>query len=102
MGPAIARGVQVIRGAALDAADRGEAAVRRDVGGLRRPRGNRPEPGRHEHVAAAGRRCRGSVGQQRLERRGFARFERARHLDEVPEPRREDPVRQAGRPAPAH
>ena len=83
-------GVEVINRAALDAADRAEAAVVRDVGGLRRPGRDRAGPRRDKDLAAAGRRCRRAVGQQPIERGRLGRIERAIHLDEMPEPRRQD------------
>ena len=73
--------------AALDAGDRGQAAVARDVGRLRRPRRDRARSWHDEQKRAVDARvgCRfGTVGQQRLERAAFVRRQRTRELDEVP------------------
>ena len=66
--------------------DRVEAAVARDVGGLRRPRRDRARPRHDEQLAAV--LTRGvvrlrSVGEELLERVALARRERTRDLDEV-------------------
>ena len=73
-------------GAALDAPDRGEAAVSRDVGRLGRPGGDSAQA-RHDQVNGAARRpCAAlTIGEQPLEQRALLRDERALGLDEMPE-----------------
>ena len=75
------------RDAALDPLHRVEAAMVRDVGGLRRPGRDRPQPGDHdEHLAVdlLGPLTR-SVFEHPLEPRLLGRIERSMQLREVPE-----------------
>ena len=80
--------VHAVHDAALDAGDRRQSAVARDVGRLRRPRRNRAGSRHDEQQRAVdvgvGDRF-GTVGQQRFERAALVRRQRTRQLDEMPE-----------------
>ena len=72
--------------AAFDAHDRGKTAVVRDVGRLRRPRGNGPgtRDDDEELATVDGRGIAGTISEQTLERRLLGGRELARDFDEVP------------------
>ena len=73
--------------AALDARDRGQAAVARDVGRLRGPRRDRPRARNDEDQRTVDVRVGGgfgTVGEQRFERGALVRGQRARDFDEMP------------------
>jgi hypothetical protein len=93
-GPEVARdALQVERRAALDAADEPEAALPGDVGGLGRPRRDRPEArGDEDHPAAeaARRRSGRPVMEEPAEGPSLLVGGIALRLDEVPVLRRDD------------
>ncbi len=70
--------------APLDAANRFETAAAGDIARLRRPRRDGAQARHAEQHAAPARGRRLAVLQQALEHAGFARFERALGLDEMP------------------
>jgi hypothetical protein len=79
-----AAGIREINRAALDAGDRREAAVVRDVGGLGRPGRERAQPRHHqEDFALRRRRERRAVVQQALQALALERLQRSLGLDEV-------------------
>ena len=84
-----AAGIDVVSRTPLDAPHAREAAVARDVGRLGRPRRDGAEPGHDEKQRPVRRLRRRAVFKQPLEDLRLALAERARHLDEVPEPGRD-------------